>query len=85
MTKWVAMLLTTSMGAAMAQDDVISKAVAEKGAVKTESGMVYRSLTEGKGASPKATDTVQCTTKERFPTEKNSTVLTSVDSRPNFP
>ena len=37
--KLVAILLTTSMGAAMAQDDVIGKAAAEKGAVKTDSGM----------------------------------------------
>ena len=36
--KLVAILLTTSMGAAMAQDDVISKAAAEKGAVKTPFG-----------------------------------------------
>ncbi len=54
----------------MAQDDVIGKAAAEKGAVKTESGMVYRSLTEGKGASPKATDTVQVHYKGTFPDGK---------------
>jgi FKBP-type peptidyl-prolyl cis-trans isomerase FkpA len=66
----VAILLTTSMGAAMAQDDVISKAAAEKGAVKTDSGMVYRSLTEGTGASPKATDIVQVHYKGTFPDGK---------------
>jgi len=54
----------------MAQDDVIAKAAAEKGAVKTESGMVYQSLTEGKGASPKATDTVQVHYKGTFPDGK---------------
>jgi FKBP-type peptidyl-prolyl cis-trans isomerase FkpA len=68
--KFVAILLTTSMGAAMAQDDVIAKAAAEKGAVKTDSGMVYQSLTEGKGASPKATDTVQVHYKGTFPDGK---------------
>ena len=68
--KLVAILLTTSMGAAMAQDDVISKAAAEKGAVKTDSGMVYRALTDGKGASPKATDTVQVHYKGTFPDGK---------------
>ncbi len=68
--KLVAILLTTSMGAAMAQDDVIGKAAAEKGAVKTDSGMVYRSLTEGKGANPKATDTVQVHYKGTFPDGK---------------
>ena len=68
--KLVAILLTTSMGAAMAQDDVIAKAAAEKGAVKTDSGMVYQSLTEGKGASPKATDIVQVHYKGTFPDGK---------------
>ena len=68
--KVVAILLTTSMGAVMAQDDVIGKAAAEKGAVKTDSGMVYRALTEGKGASPKATDTVQVHYKGTFPDGK---------------
>jgi FKBP-type peptidyl-prolyl cis-trans isomerase FkpA len=68
--KCVAILLTTSMGAAMAQDDVIGKAAAEKGAVKTDSGMVYQSLTEGKGASPKETDTVQVHYKGMFPDGK---------------
>jgi FKBP-type peptidyl-prolyl cis-trans isomerase FkpA len=37
----------------------IDKAAAEPGAVKTPSGMVYRELTPGTGASPKATDTVK--------------------------
>ena len=54
----------------MAQDDVIGKAAAEKGAIKTDSGMVYRSLTEGKGASPKATDIVQVHYKGTFPDGK---------------
>lgn len=38
---------------------VVEKAAAEDGAVKTDSGMVYKSLKEGDGASPKATDTVK--------------------------
>ena len=37
---------------------VIEAAAAEEGAVKTDSGMVFRSLEEGTGASPAATDTV---------------------------
>jgi FKBP-type peptidyl-prolyl cis-trans isomerase FkpA len=49
---------------------VIGKAAAENGAVKTDSGMVYRSLTEGKGASPKATDIVQVHYKGTFPDGK---------------
>ena len=68
--KLAAILLATNMGAAMAQDDVIGKAAAETGAIKTDSGMVYRSLTEGKGASPKATDIVQVHYKGTFPDGK---------------
>ena len=37
----------------------LDKAAAEPGAVRTPSGMVYRELTPGKGASPKATDVVK--------------------------
>jgi len=39
--------------------DYLEKAAKEKGAVKTASGMVYTSLAEGKGDSPKATDVVK--------------------------
>lgn len=37
----------------------LTKAAGEPGAVKTNSGMVYRELTAGSGDSPKATDTVK--------------------------
>jgi FKBP-type peptidyl-prolyl cis-trans isomerase FkpA len=37
----------------------LDKAAAEPGAVRTESGLVYRELTPGTGASPQATDTVK--------------------------
>lgn len=37
----------------------LEKAAAEKGAVKTPSGLVYVSLKEGNGATPSATDTVK--------------------------
>ena len=37
----------------------LDKAVAEPGAVKTESGLIYRETTAGTGASPKPTDTVK--------------------------
>lgn len=39
--------------------DFLEKAAKEKGAVKTTSGMVYTSITEGKGESPKADDVVK--------------------------
>jgi len=37
----------------------LDKAATEKGAVKTDSGMVYLSLKEGSGATPAAADTVK--------------------------
>jgi FKBP-type peptidyl-prolyl cis-trans isomerase FkpA len=37
----------------------LAKAAAEPGAVKTDSGLVYRELKAGAGATPKATDTVK--------------------------
>jgi FKBP-type peptidyl-prolyl cis-trans isomerase len=49
-------------GAAEAQQQGVDFAAAaekEPGAVKTDSGLVYRTLTAGKGPSPKATDTVR--------------------------
>jgi len=39
--------------------EFLEKAAGEKGAVKTESGLVFRSLKEGGGAVPVATDTVK--------------------------
>lgn len=37
----------------------LNKEVAEAGAVKTQSGMIYREITPGNGASPSAADTVR--------------------------
>lgn len=39
--------------------EFLEKAAAEKGAVKTATGLVYLSIKEGVGESPKATDTVK--------------------------
>ena len=39
--------------------EFLDKAAKEKGAVKTDSGLVYLSLKEGSGASPSATDKVK--------------------------
>jgi FKBP-type peptidyl-prolyl cis-trans isomerase FkpA len=44
---------------AVAGKEFIDKAAKEKGAVKTDSGLVYLSLKEGSGASPAATDKVK--------------------------
>jgi FKBP-type peptidyl-prolyl cis-trans isomerase FkpA len=42
-----------------ASETYLAKAAAEPGAVRTETGLVYRELTPGSGPSPKATDTVK--------------------------
>jgi len=52
----VGLFITAS---AWSQADVAAKSAKEPGAVTTESGLVYRALTEGKGASPSAADTVR--------------------------
>jgi FKBP-type peptidyl-prolyl cis-trans isomerase FkpA len=44
---------------AAAGQEFLEKAAKEKGATKTPSGIVYISLAEGKGDSPKATDSVK--------------------------
>jgi FKBP-type peptidyl-prolyl cis-trans isomerase FkpA len=49
----------TLLGSAHAADDPLKKAAAEKGAVVTDSGLVFLSLRDGKGANPLATDTVK--------------------------
>jgi FKBP-type peptidyl-prolyl cis-trans isomerase len=42
-----------------ASEDFLSKAAAEKGAVKTESGVIYTEITSGDGPSPTADSTVK--------------------------
>jgi FKBP-type peptidyl-prolyl cis-trans isomerase FkpA len=53
--------------AAHAQADAAASAAKEAGAVVTPSGLVYRSLKDGKGASPSATDTVKVHYRGTFP------------------
>ena len=72
--KFQHLLLATSVAlplaapfAAQAQTDPLARAAAEKGAVVTDSGLVFRSLTEGKGAAPAATDTVRVHYRGTFP------------------
>ena len=52
---------------AMAQNPVTTAAAKEEGAVVTPSGLVYRSLKDGKGVSPTATDKVTVHYKGTFP------------------
>jgi len=56
----IAAIVTILAVPAMAgANETIDKAAKEKGAVKTASGMVYKSLREGKGKSPVASSTVE--------------------------
>jgi FKBP-type peptidyl-prolyl cis-trans isomerase FkpA len=50
-----------------ATTDPLTAAAAEKGAVVTPSGLVYRALEEGKGNSPSAADSVRVHYRGRFP------------------
>ncbi len=52
---------------ASAATDPLKSAAAEKGAVVTDSGLVYRSLREGDGASPVASDVVRVHYRGTFP------------------
>ncbi|MBL8314062.1 MAG: FKBP-type peptidyl-prolyl cis-trans isomerase [Rubrivivax sp.] len=60
-------LLVLSSLPAQGQQDPLARAAAEAGAVVTDSGLVYRSLQEGQGASPSATDTVSVHYRGSFP------------------
>lgn len=55
---------------ATAQDDPLKKAAAESGAVVTDTGLVYRSLKDGSGAKPGATDVVKVHYRGSFPDGK---------------
>jgi len=50
--------------------EYLDKAAGEKGAVKTDSGLVYLSLKEGGGATPVATDTVKVNYRGTLPDGK---------------
>lgn len=62
-----ALNLTLLAPVAMAQNAVTAAAAKEDGAVLTSSGLVYRSLKDGSGASPAATDKVTVHYKGTFP------------------
>ena len=56
--------------AAHAFDATLEAAAKEPGAVVSASGLVYRSLKDGSGASPKASDTVKVNYRGTFPDGK---------------
>ncbi|WP_439897977.1 FKBP-type peptidyl-prolyl cis-trans isomerase [Aquabacterium humicola] len=71
--------------AAKPANEVAAKAAKEPGAVMTDSGLVFRSLVEGKGASPKATDTVKVHYRGTFPDGKEFDSSFSRNAPAEFP
>lgn len=65
-----ALLALTLAGTASAQSDPLAAAAQEAGAVVTPSGLVYRSLKDGDGPSPSATDRVRVHYRGTFPDGK---------------
>jgi FKBP-type peptidyl-prolyl cis-trans isomerase FkpA len=66
---FIALALFTAAGA-HAADATLEAAAKEAGAVVTPSGLVYKSLKDGSGASPKASDTVKVNYRGTFPDGK---------------
>ena len=63
-------LALSTLPAAWAQNAVTAAAANEAGAVVTASGLVYRSLKDGAGASPSASDKVKVHYRGTFPDGK---------------
>ena len=63
----LALTLALLAPSAMAQNAVTTAAAKEEGAVATSSGLVYRSLKDGSGVSPTASDKVTVHYKGTFP------------------
>jgi FKBP-type peptidyl-prolyl cis-trans isomerase FkpA len=63
-------LLLCTAAYAADTDPTLVAAAKEKGAVTTASGLVYRPMQEGKGASPAATDVVKVHYRGTFPDGK---------------
>jgi FKBP-type peptidyl-prolyl cis-trans isomerase FkpA len=63
----LASITTLAWPLAHAQADAAATAAKEAGAVVTPSGLVYRSLKDGKGTSPGAADTVKVHYRGTFP------------------
>ncbi len=63
----IAALFALAASCAWAQSDVLKAAAKEAGAQVTDSGLVYRSLKDGTGGSPAASDSVKVHYKGMFP------------------
>ena len=69
-TATVTALMAISLSSSWAADAVAAAAAKEAGAVVTASGLVYRSLKDGTGASPQASDKVKVHYRGTFPDGK---------------
>ncbi len=65
-----AIATTLAVPALASANETIDKAAKEKGAVKTASGLVYRSLKEGSGKSPTAASVVEVNYRGTLPNGK---------------
>ena len=74
-----------SAPAAKPMNEVAAKAVKETGAVVTDSGLVFRSLKDGSGPSPKATDVVKVHYRGTFPDGKEFDSSFSRNAPAEFP
>lgn len=63
----IAAALWLAGSVALAQDDALERAAKEPGAVRTDSGLIYRVLKEGDGKQPNATDRVRVHYRGTFP------------------
>jgi len=62
-----AVVTLTALPDAVAQTDPLASAAAEPGAVVTASGLVFRSMKDGQGPAPAATDVVKVHYRGTFP------------------
>jgi len=70
MKSLICLLIAVAALPAWAQTAAAAKAAKEPGAAVMPSGLVYKSIKEGSGASPKATDTVKVNYRGTFPDGK---------------
>ena len=80
-----ALLALSAVPAVQAQDDVAANAAKEPGAVVTPSGLVYRSLKDGNGASPSATHKVKVHYRGTIPDRKEFDSSYSRNQPAEFP
>jgi FKBP-type peptidyl-prolyl cis-trans isomerase FkpA len=66
----VAIAITLAIPAFAVANDTIDQAAKEKGAVKTASGMVYKSIKDGSGNSPSASSVVEVNYRGTLPNGK---------------